>query len=225
MQGEDDTCLLHIGGAYQIRDGKFDAASGRDVVRFRARPEIRNGHTPGLPQFVDTGLIGADAVHTLAAEAALIWGPFSVQAEYTAAIVDDATTGGVARGSAMFQGWYTQVSYFLTGESRAYDRRLGRFGRVTPQQNLWTMADDGCGQKRPCWHTGAWELAARYSVIDLNDSGIFGGEMRNTTLGLNWHWNVNTRLQANYIFTERNVIAPKNDGVSHEFGLRFSLDI
>ncbi len=49
--------------------------------------------------------------------------------------------------------------------------------------------------------------------------------MRDTTIGLNWHWNINTRWQANYIFTERNVTAPRNDGVSHEFGLRFSLDI
>lgn len=228
MQGDDDTQLLHFGGAYQVRDAKLDAASGVDVVRFRARPEIRNGHTPGVPRFVDTGLIGASAVHTLSAETALIWGPFSVQAEYAAAMVDSTVSpvvGGTARGTAMFQGWYAQVSYFLTGESRVYDRRLGRFGRVKPKQNLWTMEDDGCGQKRPCWHAGAWELAARYSVVDLNDSGIFGGVMRDTTLGLNWHWNVNTRLQANYIYTERDVTAPRNDGVSHEFGLRFSLDI
>ncbi len=172
LHSDDDTCLLHIGAAYQVRDTKFDPASGRDAVRFRARPELRNGNTPGTPRFVDTGLIGGNAVHTMAAEAALIWGPFSVQAEYAAAMTTDAVTGGVDRGTAMFQGWYAQASYFLTGESRAYDRRLGRFARVRPKQNFWTMEDDGCGKKVPCFHAGAWELAARYSVIDLNDAGF-----------------------------------------------------
>ena len=43
--------------------------------------------------------------------------------------------------------------------------------------------------------------------------------LRDTTLGLNWHWNINTRIQANYIYTDRDVVAPRNNGTSHEFGL------
>lgn len=133
---------------------------------------------------MDTGLIGGNAVHTFAAEAALIWGPFSAQAEYAAATTTDAVTGGVDRGTVTFQGWYAQVSYFLTGESRAYDRRLGRFGRVRPKQNLWTMEDDGCGKKASCFHAGAWELAARYSVIEPTASHVAKIVFKNVDVSL-----------------------------------------
>lgn len=225
---DDDRRLLHIGASYQIHDAKFDAAAATDAVRFRARPEFRNGHTPGLPRFVDTGTIAANSVETLAAEAAIVLGRFSVQGEYSAAMVADAffpAVGGTQRGTATFHGWYVQTSYFLTGEHRPYDRRLGRFSRVRPLQNLWTMHEGDCGQKHPCWHAGAWEFAARYSSLDLDDSDILGGELRDVTLGINWYWNINTRWQANYIYTDRDVTAPRADGHGHEFVLRFSFDI
>ena len=44
-----------------------------------------------------------------------------------------------------------------------------------------------------------WELAFRYSTIDLNDRGIQGGEMKDVTLGLNWYMHSSTRVTFNYI--------------------------
>ena len=34
---------------------------------------------------------------------------------------------------------------------------------------------------------GAVELKARYSRVDLDDSGISGGDLQNGALGLNWY--------------------------------------
>ena len=51
-----------------------------------------------------------------------------------------------------FDGFYTSLSWFVTGESRPYDHQAGCFARVIPKRNF----DWGRGG----W--GAWELAAFY---------------------------------------------------------------
>jgi phosphate-selective porin OprO/OprP len=51
---------------------------------------------------------------------------------------------------------------------------------------------------------GAWEIAARYSVVDLNDrlgfaDGVAGGKQEVFTAGLNWYVNRNVRFMLNYL--------------------------
>jgi phosphate-selective porin OprO/OprP len=66
--------------------------------------------------------------------------------------------------------------------------------------------------------TGAWEVAYRYSYVDLNDTGINGGQMNQHTIGLNWYLNDNTRLQFNYLNIQRNVAGPAVSGTVHGAG-------
>lgn len=82
---------------------------------------------------------------------------------------------------------YAQASYALTGERRSYNRKQGVFGRIIPHHNF------GAG------HWGAWELAARWSWIDLNDANIQGGELTDLTFGVNWYLNRYFKTQFNYI--------------------------
>jgi len=45
--------------------------------------------------------------------------------------------------------------------------------------------------------SGAWEIAGRFSTLDLNDGAILGGEVDVITIGLNWYLNRNTRVMLN----------------------------
>ena len=171
-----ENSLVHIGGAASYRDG-----NGDDTVRFRERPESHVTDT----RLVNTGNIEDYDNQTLYnVEAAAVFGPFSLQGEYTQTNVDNGAE------DPSFNGYYVYGSWFLTGERRPYKGNYGVFGRVKPKSVV------GKGGH------GAWELAARYSAIDLEDSGIEGGKEANWTLGVNWYATPNIRFMANYVRAE-----------------------
>ena len=89
-----------------------------------------------------------------------------------------------------FDGWYAEGSWVLTGEGRGWSTASGAFTSPKPRVNF---SRNGGG-----W--GAWEVAARYSDLNLNDNigvlgsatpagGLRGGEQRIATIGLNWYPN------------------------------------
>jgi len=203
----DGKRLLHVGAGYSHRNP--DGA----VLGWNARPETRlslfryaaaDGATPpfGLRD------ARADDVDLFNVEAALVYGPFSLQGEYT--LADVSTTFD---GNHSFDGYYLQASYFLTGEHRAYRNAAGVFDRVKPRKNFGWRAEDG-------W--GAWEVAARYSSVDLSDGGVRGGQQDAITAGVNWYLNPNTRLALDYIYN--NVRHDLYDGSLDVLQLRFFVD-
>ena len=103
---------------------------------------------------------------------------------------------------------YIQGSYFLTGEKRNYKTSSGAFDRVKPKENF-----------RFGGGPGAWEAAVRYSSIDLDDSGVSGGELKDITVGLNWYLNPNTRIMWDYIRADLDDV-----GDANLFLMRFQVD-
>jgi len=177
---EEGRKLVHLGVSYSHQNPDED-------IRYRQRPEAHSA-----PRYIDTGSFRADAVDLWAFEAALVYGPFSLQSEY---FYTDVDTDWLC-GDQDFDGWYVYGSYFLTGEHRPYKTSSGKFDRVKPNKNfnLW-----GDGEKG--W--GAWEVALRYSELDLNtDRALRGGQEDNITAALNWYLNPNTRLMLNYIYAD-----------------------
>src|SRR5207302_6913964 len=122
---------------------------------------------------VDTGTIIADHVQWLNGEWLSYWGPLSVQAEATWAHVDNAffPASGAAtrRGDLNYYGTYVQVGYFLTGEKRGYDKRMGKYDRVVPLENFFLVCDEN-GHTQ--FGLGAWEVCYRYGFVNLNDDLI-----------------------------------------------------
>ncbi|MEQ1825358.1 MAG: porin, partial [Pirellula sp.] len=126
-------------------------------------------------------------------------------------------------GDAFLNGAYSQVGFFLTGEHRPYDRKAGAIDRVIPFHSV-----SKCGGG---W--GAWEIAGRWSYLDLTDQQILGGMMQNMTAGLNWYVNPNCKCVFNYIHSwadarpSRNGINTSNNFINSQtdaYGLRCQLD-
>jgi phosphate-selective porin OprO/OprP len=237
----DGRYLLHLGLAYQIRKGSppLDFNGGttlpsnplttdrRDLIRFRARPSLRDavGLQGNNSRVVDTGNIIGDHAQEVNGEFLWYQGPLWVQSEVNYSQVDNAvypaSGGGTPRGTLGFWGSYVQVGFFLTGESRGYDKPMGKYGRVVPRTNFFLARDDS-GQVRS--GPGAWELTYRYAYVNLNDNLVLGGIYSEHTVGLNWYWNANVKIQVNYVNGQRNAPAGLASGSVQGFGVRGSLE-
>ena len=167
--------FVHLGGSASHRQ-----TGSRDTVRFRDRPE---SHLTDV-RLVDTGQIDTDSFSRLAGEAALVLGPFALEGEYYYLDLDREISGNP---DLAFSGFYLQGSWFLTGETLNYNASKGSFGKLSPHSIV------GKGG------LGAWQLAMRFSSIDLTDEDINGGEQQAMTLGLNWFPAPNLRFIANYV--------------------------
>ncbi len=182
-----------VSGTWAFPDGSTPTDNGRtgpDVneARFRHRPEARSGN-----RWIDTGLIaGADNYQMIGLEKVLNFGALQLVGEYQSMLVDrDAGADSVS-----LHGGYFYASYFLTGEHMPWERKSGTVGRIKPFENFfWVNTEDGTRESG----LGAWQVAARYSWADFNSVGILGGEAESVTLGLNWYWTPNSRMQFNYI--------------------------
>jgi phosphate-selective porin OprO/OprP len=169
--------VVHVGFGYshQFRGG------GDYMLRYRQRPESHLA-----PYLADTGAtIPTNDVNLINPEFAVVWGSASFQAEYMRAFV----RGDDGMSDSTYWGAYAELSYFLTGERRNYKLGGGGFGRVKPNANFNPANGD--------W--GAFEIAARYSYLDLNDDLTRGGEMWDITAGINWILFPNARISLNYV--------------------------
>ncbi|MCB1975759.1 MAG: porin [Nitrosomonas sp.] len=125
-----------------------------------------------------------DSYDRFGAESALVYGPFSAQAEFLRTNIN-----GVGYSGEHLTGYYGYLSYFLTGESRVYHVRNGAWNRITPNSNFhW---------KGPGW--GAWEFAVGYDYLNMNNGAIRGGEADMIRFALNWYPHSHVRVMSNLV--------------------------
>jgi phosphate-selective porin OprO and OprP len=192
---QNDNYSFHIGADAEGLI-KPPTVSGVRAVTLSDRPELRIDTT----SLLSTGQIGTVAnpvtgASVFGGELAGGFGPFFAQAEYF--------HYNIARQAAPdldFNGGYIQGSYTLTGEHRKYNPSTGAYGGIIPD-HPFSLSTGG-------W--GALELAARYSIVDLNDlftpgtaltatNGAAGGRQEVITLGVNWYINQNIRFMLDYL--------------------------
>lgn len=178
-----DTQALHFGVALSYRE-----TDDEQKVKFDTRPETKN---TGI-KFLNTGKIKqVDNITRMGLETAWVEGPFSAQAEYVFAELERQIEENLS-----FSGWYVTASWMVTGESRDYKFKKGSFGRMKPYSPF-----------------GAWEVALRYSALDLNDKDITGGSGNISTIGINWYVNERIRTMLNYAIVDNDEFADDDGDV------------
>ena len=175
FKSEDESNLLHLGLGYRYSDAK-------EGFRFRTEPEFNQA-----PIYVDTGfgsesgLWPADSLETYNLELSWRKGPLWLASEYFRTDVKNT-----ALENPTFDGYYVSANWVLTGEMRPYSKKNGLFRPIPIARTVYQNG------------RGAWEIAARYSGLNLTDGRIEGGDMQVASLGLNWWLTPFFSLGANY---------------------------
>ncbi len=206
---EDEDKLVHVGTSYSLRlPSEWRNNINNNTLDFDTGPELRT-----RDDFVNTTNFNVNLENRVGFEGAVVYGPLSLQGELIQTWLDKAYDGrGVTPGYAYLYGAYGFISYFLTGENRNFNKSSAEFDGITPRNNF--SLKDGT------W--GAWELAARYSHLDLNykDRNINGGILNDITIGINWYLNPNMRIMFNYVHSNLNGVGYA-DGVQTRFQIEF----
>jgi len=175
-------------------------------------------------KLANTGALSANHLTQWGVETAGNLSSFYAQAGYYGFQIDRAPvafktftsataskTSIVQPSNNTFGSWYVQASWLLTGESRSYNPQTGAFTPPKPA-DPFHLTKGG-------W--GAWELAARYSDLNLNSHAsdpasvitawtttgaqtytfyntVRGGDQKIATVGLNWYPNNAVRFALDY---------------------------
>ena len=229
LLGANGTYLFKLPDAVANGTPTLDTTPGATALNsftFSDPPEITIDSN-GI-RLTNAGSLPTDEVKQWGAETAGNWQNVYFQAGYydfeaaRAPIAYKVFSSAVASATQIvqpddnnFTGWYVQAAWALTGENRSYNPATGAF---TPPKPANPFRLDGTG-----W--GAWELAARYSELDLNDNindpanvvtawtgattrtytfynTVRGGDQKALTLALNWYANDNIRFGLNYQFIQ-----------------------
>jgi phosphate-selective porin OprO/OprP len=212
----DNRYLLHIGGGYRYgTTGGSPSERGAFAKTYRSAiiPEFFVGDPAalgfsgaGTPLVADTGRFLATDFNDLHVELAGSYGRAHFQTEAMLTTVNQFGGPAIMQPAAYFQ-----CGYMLTGESIGYLKQVGAFDyTVVPYTPFF-----GTGRKGRIRGWGAWELAARWSYVDLSGVNLRSenqlsntagpppspnaATVNQTTVGVNWYWNKFAKVQFNWI--------------------------
>jgi phosphate-selective porin OprO/OprP len=222
--------LVHLGASYSHRHigGLTPTAAYNQNVSYST--------LNGLAEFSTRSWVGSQGPIGFGAEAntnewnqidpefLAIWGPASLQAEYFQLFMNSGE---------QYNGGYTSLSYFLTGENRGYRKDLKVPDRVQPLEPFFWV--DTCNGTSCGW--GAWELTLGYSWVNLdqghdivatnpaNSNNRRRGFNNDLVAGVNWYQNAWSRMYFEY---ELELVNFVDTGVPNSqasiFGIRWQID-
>lgn len=165
-------------------------------------PELRIA----FDQLVSTGDISASGASVYGGEAGANWRNFLVLGGAYQINVTQTRLPGVPSPELGFSGGYVEGSWVLTGEPHPYDPSRAAWARPEVDRPF-SLRDGGLG---------AFEIAARYSAVDLNSNvvpgisqtktgGVYGGRQQIAAADLSWYPNdwLRFMLQFQYITVDK----------------------
>ncbi|RKQ96181.1 OprO/OprP family phosphate-selective porin [Maricaulis maris] len=180
---------VHLGASVRHLD------YGDAGTRIRVRPQTHITDRIVTADFRPGRALGeADSAFLRGLEFAAVNGPFHVTAEWMVQSMDGPAS------DPDFDTRFVSFGWFLTGETRSYSARSGKFGRTRP-----TTAISNGGP-------GAWEIAVRFDRADLDS--VAAGELNTITAGLNWYLEDHVRVMANLVDGRLSVPGAANTDVS-----------
>jgi phosphate-selective porin OprO/OprP len=222
--------LVHLGGSYSYRH------VGALTPTAAYNQNVAYSTLNGLAEFSTRSWVGSQGPIGFGAEAdtnqwnqintefLVIWGSLSLQSEYFQLLMNSGE---------QYNGGYAFVSYFLTGESRAYRKDLKTIDRPQPFEPFF-LVDSARGTS--CG-LGAWELALGYSFVNLEDGHDTVATTPATSanrrrgfnnafiVGLNWYQNGWSRMYFDYELELVNFVDPGvPDSTASIFGVRWQVD-
>lgn len=175
---------VHLGANASVVATPAQTTAGLYPITLGDRPELRVDGT----QLVSTGAIEADGARHWGLEAAAQKKNLLIQGEYFDYVVRrrDPAPG---LSDPHFHGWYVEGGWVITGEARKYNTGTAAFDAPSVD-HPFDLDEHGLG---------AWELVARYSVLDLDDGAVRGGEQAIWSGGVNWFANPAVKFSLHYL--------------------------
>jgi phosphate-selective porin OprO/OprP len=174
----------------------------RTALALADEPELRIDFN----KLVDTGQLSARSADVYGGALGATWRNFLLEGEYYQIGLNQSKLPNAPAPSLGFNGGYVEGSWVITGELIPYDVKRAAWTRPKVD-NPFSFGGGGIG---------TWELAARYSTVNLNSNvvpgvaqsatgGIYGGQQQIAALALSWYPNdwLRFMLQFQYVDVDK----------------------
>jgi phosphate-selective porin OprO/OprP len=187
----------------------------QQTISLADEPELRLAFDP----LVDTGPISASSASVYGGGVGANWRNFLMQGEFYQIAVIQSKLPHVPAPMLGFNGGYVEGSVVLTGEAHPYNIDKAAWGRPH-SDHPFSLAEGGIG---------AWEVAARYSTVDLNSDvvpgapqsvtgGVYGGKQQIGAAALSWYPNDWLRFILQFQYVDVNKL---NSAGTTQIGQKF----
>jgi phosphate-selective porin OprO/OprP len=176
----------------------------QQTLTYQNQPELRIDQN----NLISTGALSSTSANSFGGEIGINWRNYLVQGGYYTINNNQLLPPGKPSPVLSFGGGYVEGGWVITGEPIRYSVGDAAFARprVTNPFSL------GGG-------IGAWELAGRYSVMNLNSNvidgvaesvtgGVFGGFQQVYGAALSWYPNDRLRLMLQFQYVNVNKLDP-----------------